>query len=84
MTTRRRAAPPWPPPAAVFNNDMYRFSPANNTWTELSPSGSGPSPRWAMGFASTPDGVLYVFGGAGSSGKEGGQIPLGSWLFAFI
>jgi hypothetical protein len=58
---------------------VYRFSPANNTWTALSPSGSGPSPRYTMGFASTPDGALYVFGGF-SSGKEGGQIPLGSWL----
>jgi hypothetical protein len=42
---------------------VYRFSPAANTWTALSPSGSGPSPRYGMGFAATPDGMLYVFGG---------------------
>jgi hypothetical protein len=37
-------------------------------------AGSGPSPRFGMGFESTPDGVLYVFGGTvdyGSSGKGG-------------
>jgi hypothetical protein len=51
------------PPAAGRQNDVYRFSAAANTWTALSPSGSGPSPRYSMGFASTPDGMLYVFGG---------------------
>jgi hypothetical protein len=30
-------------------------------------TGSRPSPRYAMGFAATPDGMLYVFGGVGSS-----------------
>jgi hypothetical protein len=34
-------------------------------------AGSGPSPRVYMGFAATPDGMLYVFGGWGS-GIEGG------------
>jgi hypothetical protein len=49
--------------AAGFLNDVYRFSAAANTWTPLSPSGSGPSPRSSMGFVATPDGMLYVFGG---------------------
>jgi N-acetylneuraminic acid mutarotase len=52
-------------------NDVYRFSPAANNWTALSPSGSGPSPRYMMGFAATPDGMLYVFGGWNSSGGSG-------------
>lgn len=53
------------PPASGYYNDVYRFSAAANTWTALSPSGSGPSPRGGMGFAATPDGMLYVFGGYG-------------------
>ena len=58
------------PPAAAYLNDVYRFSPAANTWTALSPSGSAPSPRYGMGFAATPDGMLYVFGG-NATGKRG-------------
>jgi hypothetical protein len=59
-------------------NDVYRFSAAANTWTALSPSGSAPSPRLWMGFAATPDGMLYVFGGSdgsGNVGEEGLLIP---------
>jgi hypothetical protein len=44
-------------------SDVYRFSPAANTWTALSPSGTGPSRRYAIGFSATPDGMLYVYGG---------------------
>jgi N-acetylneuraminic acid mutarotase len=44
-------------------NDLYRFSPAANTWMALSPSGAAPSPRRGMGFAAAHDGMLYVFGG---------------------
>jgi hypothetical protein len=58
-------------------NDMYRFSPAANTWTALSPIGSGPSPRAYIGFAATPDGMLYVFGGRfndGNVGEGGGGL----------
>jgi hypothetical protein len=62
-----------PPPAAGNLNDVYRFIAAANTWTALSPSGSGPSPRWQMGFAATPDGMLYVFGGY-DSGTEGDGV----------
>jgi hypothetical protein len=61
-----------------YLNDVYRFSAAANTWTALSPSGSGPSPRISMGFAATPDGMLYVFGGTnrgGNVGEEGLLIP---------
>jgi hypothetical protein len=62
--------------AGQYRNDVYRFSPAANTWTALSPSGPGPSPRSGMGFAATPDGMLYVFGGrdGGNVGEEGRLI----------
>jgi hypothetical protein len=55
-------------------NDVYRFSAVANAWTALSPSGSRPSPRRNMGFAATPDGMLYVFGGyeSGNGGGRGG------------
>ncbi len=65
------------PPAAGYFNDLYRFSAADNNWAALSPAGSGPSPRVGMGFAATPDGMLYVFGGRDGSGiesEEWGQL----------
>ncbi len=49
--------------SAVYYNDLYRFDPATVTWTALSPTGIPPSRRHMMGFAATPDGKLYVFGG---------------------
>ena len=58
-------------------NDLYSFSPAANTWTALSPSGSGPSGREGMGFAATPNGLLYVFGGGANGGNEGGGGGVG-------
>jgi hypothetical protein len=43
-------------------------------------SGSGPSPRAGMGFATMPDGMLYVFGGSDAFGDEreggGGGQPI--------
>ena len=50
-------------------NDLYSFSPTSNTWAAHNAS-SAPSPRFAMGFAATPDGMLYVFGGSGTSGEK--------------
>jgi N-acetylneuraminic acid mutarotase len=58
------------PLVPVYYNDLYRFSPAANTWTALSPSGSPPSSRQGMGFAAAPDGVLYVFGGQVKNGER--------------
>ena len=51
-------------------NDLYSFNPATVKWMELSPSGSIPSPRFSMGFISTADGMLYVFGGYQGNGEE--------------
>ncbi len=50
------------PPGTYFN-DLYSFSPAAGTWARRYPSGSAPSPQHMHGFAATPDGLLYVFGG---------------------
>jgi N-acetylneuraminic acid mutarotase len=54
---------------SVVVNDLYRFSPSSNSWTAISVA-SPPSARWGMGFAATPDGMLYVFGGNGNGRKE--------------
>jgi hypothetical protein len=54
-------------------NDFYRFNPAEGTWTMLPPNGSVPSPRCFSGFAATPDGMLYVFGGD-AGGNRGGAM----------
>uniref|UniRef100_A0A6T8DVU2 Uncharacterized protein n=1 Tax=Cryptomonas curvata TaxID=233186 RepID=A0A6T8DVU2_9CRYP len=58
-------------PAPLSN--FSRFNPRNNSWTDLVPisNGSVPSARYAMGFTSTPDGRLFVFGGHGESGLLG-------------
>ncbi len=75
-----RQLPGLPLPAAVSFNDLYRFDPAAVKWTTLSPSGSAPSPRFAMGFAATPDGMLYVVGGSGNEGGSGdGGGGAGRW-----
>jgi hypothetical protein len=55
-------------PAAGYCNDIYSFNPSTNMWTplssnQISPPTSTPSPRYSMGFATSPDGILYVFGG---------------------
>jgi N-acetylneuraminic acid mutarotase len=42
----------------------YVFDPSSVTWTEFSTSGSPPSPRSGFGSTATPDGKIYVFGGA--------------------
>ena len=44
-------------------NDLYSFSPATVSWTALAPSGVAPLARSAMGFAATPDGLIYLWGG---------------------
>ena len=54
----------WLDGRAVDFNDLFRFDPATNTWTELIPSGRVLPPATAqMGFTATPDGRLYLFGG---------------------
>jgi N-acetylneuraminic acid mutarotase len=58
--------------ASAFFNDLYRFSPTSNTWTALI-AASPPTARFSMGFAATPDGMLYVFGGKGSGERGEGQ-----------
>ncbi|XP_076825318.1 kelch domain-containing protein 4-like [Clavelina lepadiformis] len=45
-----------------YFNDSYLFSLSSYTWTKLSLSGTGPSPRSACQLAVTPNGILVVGG----------------------
>ena len=51
---------------------LYRFSPAAGTWT----APAWTSSRCSMGFAATPDGSLWIFGGNNDGGDYGGR---GGW-----
>ncbi len=57
-------------PATGYLNDLYCYNSTNVKWTALLTNGSIPSPRNSMGFAATPDGIIYVFGGSGSGNDE--------------
>ena len=48
----------------LYLKDLHVFDPITVKWTELHPTGSSPPPRGGMGFAATPDGKLYVYGGS--------------------
>ena len=52
-------------------NDLYRYDPTTITWKLLPPSGSAPSPRYAMGFTATPNRIIFVFGGCCNGEKCG-------------
>lgn len=49
-------------PATIFN-DLHRFDPVQKVWTVPTTSGTVPSPRYDLGIAATPDGMIYIFGG---------------------
>ena len=50
-------------------NDLYSYNSTTVMWTALGPNGTAPSQRTSMGFAATPDGTIYVFGGS-DGGKK--------------
>ncbi|XP_013979878.1 kelch domain-containing protein 4 [Salmo salar] len=48
----------------IYYNDVHAFSLDSFTWSRLSPSGTGPSPRSACQMTSTPDGSgVIIYGG---------------------
>ena len=49
--------------------DFWMLDFRTITWTQISTIGTRPSARWAMGFTSAADGMIYVFGGACLGGK---------------
>jgi hypothetical protein len=53
-------------------DDIWAYDPASNTWSELAPSGSGPSPRSAsLVYDSTSDQMILFGGGIKGAGIEG-------------
>jgi hypothetical protein len=61
-----------------FLNDMYSYSISANEWTQLSPSGTTPSPRSHMGFLTIGD-AIWLQGGEGTNFA----IEKGLWRYRF-
>ena len=51
--------------SAGLYNDLWSFNLSTGYWTAMTPIGPVPYPRYWFGFTSTPDGLLYLFGGHG-------------------
>lgn len=48
----------------IYYNDVYSFSLDTFSWSRLSPSGFGPSPRSACQMTPAPDGMgIIIYGG---------------------
>jgi N-acetylneuraminic acid mutarotase len=54
---------------AEFQNNIFSFDPSINSWTQLGAVGMLPSGRERMGLTSTPDDLIFMFGGL-----NGGKI----------
>ena len=57
-------------PSMIYG-DMFVFDTIANSWSKIEASGPTPSARYSMGFTSTPDGQVYVFGGTDGSVELG-------------
>uniref|UniRef100_A0A480LXW2 Kelch domain-containing protein 4 isoform X2 n=1 Tax=Sus scrofa TaxID=9823 RepID=A0A480LXW2_PIG len=47
----------------IYYNDVYTFDLDTSTWTKLSPSGTGPTPRSGCQMSVTPQGSIVIYGG---------------------
>ncbi|XP_033075156.1 kelch domain-containing protein 4 isoform X1 [Trachypithecus francoisi] len=47
----------------IYYNDVYAFHLDTFTWSKLSPSGTGPTPRSGCQMSVTPQGGIVVYGG---------------------
>nr|XP_055220447.1 kelch domain-containing protein 4 isoform X5 [Gorilla gorilla gorilla] len=47
----------------IYYNDVYAFNLDTFTWSKLSPSGMGPTPRSGCQMSVTPQGGIVVYGG---------------------
>uniref|UniRef100_A0A8C3WIF4 Kelch domain containing 4 n=1 Tax=Catagonus wagneri TaxID=51154 RepID=A0A8C3WIF4_9CETA len=47
----------------IYYNDVYAFNLDTLTWTKLSPSGTGPTPRSGCQMSVTPQGSVVIYGG---------------------
>ncbi|KAM5296873.1 kelch domain-containing protein 4 isoform 2-T2 [Glossophaga mutica] len=47
----------------IYYNDVYAFNLDTFTWSKLSPSGTGPTPRSGCQMSVTPQGSIVIYGG---------------------
>uniref|UniRef100_A0A8C6D9F8 Kelch domain containing 4 n=1 Tax=Moschus moschiferus TaxID=68415 RepID=A0A8C6D9F8_MOSMO len=47
----------------IYYNDVYAFNLDTYTWSKLSPSGTGPTPRSGCQMTVTPQGNIIIYGG---------------------
>ncbi|XP_030675742.1 kelch domain-containing protein 4 isoform X3 [Nomascus leucogenys] len=47
----------------IYYNDVYAFNLDTFTWSKLSPSGTGPTPRSGCQMSVTPQGGIIIYGG---------------------
>lgn len=47
----------------IYYNDVYAFNLDTFTWSKLSPSGTGPTPRSGCQMSITPQGGIVIYGG---------------------
>ncbi|XP_051830766.1 kelch domain-containing protein 4 isoform X1 [Antechinus flavipes] len=47
----------------IYYNDVYAFSLDTYTWSKLSPSGTGPTPRSGCQMSVSPEGAIIIYGG---------------------
>lgn len=57
----------------IYYNDVYTFDLDTSTWTKLSPSGTGPTPRSGCQMSVTPQGSIVIYGGYSKQVRHGGR-----------
>eukprot|EP00163_Fabomonas_tropica_P011116 TRINITY_DN2164_c0_g1_i11.p1 TRINITY_DN2164_c0_g1~~TRINITY_DN2164_c0_g1_i11.p1 ORF type:complete len:353 (+),score=59.46 TRINITY_DN2164_c0_g1_i11:89-1147(+) len=62
----------------ILYNDLWRYNIEENTWRELRPRGTRPSPRWGATISVYND-LVYLYGG--NTGDNLGSSDL--WVFDF-
>eukprot|EP00163_Fabomonas_tropica_P011118 TRINITY_DN2164_c0_g1_i2.p1 TRINITY_DN2164_c0_g1~~TRINITY_DN2164_c0_g1_i2.p1 ORF type:complete len:1432 (+),score=338.63 TRINITY_DN2164_c0_g1_i2:411-4706(+) len=63
----------------ILYNDLWRYNIEENTWRELRPRGTRPSPRWGATISVYND-LVYLYGG--NTGDNLGSSDL--WVFDFV
>uniref|UniRef100_A0A9L0J8S7 Kelch domain containing 4 n=1 Tax=Equus asinus TaxID=9793 RepID=A0A9L0J8S7_EQUAS len=54
----------------IYYNDVYAFNLDTFTWSKLSPSGTGPTPRSGCQMTVTPQGSIVIYGGYSKQGPK--------------
>lgn len=60
-----------------YSNDLFKYDVPTNTWTQLSPTGTRPAPRWRSAFAyDSTNNVFMLYGG-----QDGSQVYNDTWIY---